>query len=352
MRAKILSLAMFCTMTIATGIVAGFAMGIIAGCRSDSSSATPKPAVVVLYTSVDEPFAREVVAEFEKTSGIKVNMVNDTEASKTAGLARRIRAERNRPQCDVLWQNDLFSTIRLAREGIFEEYRPPAEGIPDRYKDPNGQWVAFSPRARVLMWNTTRVQRNEVPTKWHDIADPKWKGKLVISNPQFGTATAHFAAMLALWGEPAYVAWLQQLNDTLNGELQDGNSTVARRVGTGEKALGAVDTDDVFARQLRKEPVEMLYPDLGDGGTLLNPNSVALIKNAPHPDAARVLIDFLTSETTERLLARSESRNFPVRESLQRELNMPPPPETKLSFDKIADVLEQSTQLASQYLVH
>jgi ABC-type Fe3+ transport system substrate-binding protein len=78
---------------------------------------------------------------------------------------------------------------------------------------------------------------------------------------------------------------------------------------------------------------------------------VALVVGGPHPQPARRLIDFLTCEQAERLLARSDSRNIPVRQSLRQELGLAPPPETKLGFDRIADEFDKAIALASQYLV-
>ena len=113
----------------------------------------------------------------------------------------------------------------------------------------------------------------------------------------------------------------------------------------------ATDTDDVYVRQQQGKPIDMIYPDMGDGGTLLIPNSVALIAGAPHPEPARKLIDFLTSEPTERMLAESESRNIPVRQSLRSELGIDMPAETKLSFDEIADAMDRAIALAGEHLI-
>lgn len=317
-----------------------------AGCKR----AKPRP-VVTLYTSVDEPFVVEVINSFEKQTGVKVQLVTDTEAGKTTGLVRRIEAERDRPQADVFWSSELFNTIRLARAGLLAEYRPPAEGITDRYKDPAGKWTAFGLRARVIAYNTARLKPEQVPTRWRDIAETRWKGQLAIADPRFGTTTGHFAAMYALWGEQNYIAFLKGLAEVTQGKLMDGNATAARRVGAGEALICATDTDDVYARQNRGEPVALVYPDMGDGGTLLIPNSVGLIAGAPHPRTARRLIDFLTSAETERMLARSDSRNVPVRASLREELTMDLPPETAVSFEQIAGALAPAMNLAGKHLI-
>ncbi len=307
--------------------------------------------VVTLYCSVDEPFAREVVAAFEKASGIRVRLRTDTEAGKTTSLVRLIEAERGRPQADVFWSSELFNTIQMGRAGLLAEYRPPAEGILEKYKDPGGKWTAFGLRGRVLGFNPQKVEQAEVPARWRDLTDARWKGQLGVADPRFGTTRGHFAAMHALWGETEYIRFLDELKSVTGGRLLDGNATCAALVARGELLIGATDTDDVYARQERREPIELTYPDMGDGGTLLIPNSVALVAGAPHPDTARVLIDFLTSEVTERMLAKSGSRNVPVRERLRAELGMTLPPESRVEYAAIAESMDRAIQLAGQRLI-
>src|SRR4051794_13375114 len=77
---------------------------------------------VVLYTSIDQPIAAPIVREFERQTGIKVTLVTDTEATKSVGLAERLRAEKANPQADVWWSNECFHTINLADEGVLAQY--------------------------------------------------------------------------------------------------------------------------------------------------------------------------------------------------------------------------------------
>jgi len=318
---------------------------LFAGCeRSDDRQ------VVTLYCSVDEPFARQVVAEFEKQTSIHVRLKPDTEAGKTTGLVRLIEAQRSNPQADVFWSSELFNTIKMGQDGLLAEYKPPAQGIPPRYTDPGGMWTAFGLRARVVAYNTELVKKQDLPKKWREITHNRWSKKLGVANPIFGTTRGQFAAFLALWGEQEYRQFLTDLNKTIDN-LMDGNATAARFVGRGELLICATDTDDVYARQHRGEPVDMIYQDMGDGGTLLIPNSVAMINGAPHPENARKLIDFLTSPTTERMLAKSDSRNIPVRAALRKELGIQMPPETTISFDAVADAMDKAIALAGKALI-
>jgi iron(III) transport system substrate-binding protein len=296
-------------------------------------------------------FARKAVAIFEAQTGIHVQAKYDTEAGKTTSLVNLIQAERNRPRADVFWSSELFNTIKMAQDGLLAEYRPSVADIPDRYKDPGGKWTAFALRARVLSYNTQNVKAEDVPKTWRTITDSRWKGKLGLADPRFGTTRGHFAAMYAAWGEPEYIKFITELRTTLDGRLLDGNATSALLVGRGELSIGATDTDDVYARQLRREPIGLSFADMGDGGTLLIPNSVALLVGAPHPNAAKVLIDYLTSDQTEKLLAQSESHNIPVRENLRKELGIDLPPESKLDFNKITASMERAIALAGEHLI-
>jgi len=75
---------------------------ILSGCGPSPDN------TITLYTSVDQPIAAPIIREFEQKTGIHVNLVTDAEATKSVGLAERIRAEKDHPQCDVYWGNEPF----------------------------------------------------------------------------------------------------------------------------------------------------------------------------------------------------------------------------------------------------
>src|SRR5687768_12344158 len=110
---------------------------------------------VVLYTAVDEPVARPIVRNFELLTGLKVILRTDTEATKTAGLSERLLAEKDRPQADVWWSNEIFHTIRLADAGVLAPYASAAHAsIPTLFKDPRQRWAGTALRARVIAVHT------------------------------------------------------------------------------------------------------------------------------------------------------------------------------------------------------
>ena len=321
------------------------------GC-SRPSAAPPAQATVVVYTSVDERFALEIVALFEQQSGIRVDLLPDTEAGKTTGFLRRLQREASRPRCDVWWSSEVFGTIELARAGVLEPYESPAAAdIPAAWKDPQRRWTALAARARVLAFNTGALTSDEVPTVWSELAKPNWASRLVIANPQFGTTRGHLAAMLASWGpEPTY-KFLQGLHDG-GAQIADGNSHAVRLVASGAADLCMTDTDDVWVAQDRGDTIDLVYPRLTpDGPIVWIPCSVARVSGGPNPESAKKLIDFLVSAEVERALARSDSRNVPVRPALRAELALDGPAPEALEFDRVADALPDAMRMAADILL-
>ncbi|MHC4090728.1 MAG: extracellular solute-binding protein [Planctomycetota bacterium] len=318
-------------------------VGIAAGCADDDH--------LVVYCSVDETFGRMVLQRFEEKTGITVQPVFDSEAGKTTGLVKRIRIEAAEPRADVLFSGEVFHTILLGREGLLEAYESPAaRDVPARYKDAQHLWTGIGLRGRVLAFNSQRVAAEQLPRSWEELAEQGHASRLAFANPLFGTTWGHVAAAFALWGEQRGRAFLSALRDG-GGKMVDGNSAAVRAVLAGQADLCMTDTDDVRVARRQAASLQQRYLDLGDGGTLLIPSSVAMIKNCPHATEARKLVDFLVSAEVERMLARSDSGNVPVRESLRRELKMELPPSTQLSYDAIADAMEPAAAAVREILI-
>src|SRR5215813_9937597 len=183
---------------------------------------------VVVYTSEDQVFSEPVLKEFERTTGIKVRAVYDTEETKSTGVALRVVAERDRPQADVFWANEPLRAVMLQQQGLLETYRSPsADDIPARYRDPADHWTGFSARARVILYNTNEVKPDAAPSSVRDLTDPRWKGRAGLANPLFGTTTTQVAALVAVWGDPAARKFLDEIKAngvrlvTSNGEAKD-----------------------------------------------------------------------------------------------------------------------------------
>lgn len=344
---------------LSRGAALGTAMGA-GGVAFLSGCASRRPAnEVVLYSSVDEPILRPIVAVFEKESGIAVRVVGDTEATKSTGLIERLIAEGSSPRADVWWSGEQLGVIELSKRGLLESIEPQAVkqfggGWPEDLRDPSGLWYGFALRARVIVVSTKRV--DAAPTTLGELLHERFRGRVGIASPAFGTTRVHLAALVAERGEDATRAWLRGLRD--NGlKVYPGNSAVVRAISQGEIDVGLTDTDDVHAGRANGWAVEMAYeesaiPDrFGGGGALVLPNTLARIRGGPNPRAAEVLIEFILSENVERLLATSDSRNTPIHERVRAEFpSLAITRPWKVDAARIAAALPSAAMMAREIL--
>jgi iron(III) transport system substrate-binding protein len=233
----------------------------------------PQPQVIA-YCAQDQVYAEAIFRDFEKETGIRVRAVFDSEAVKTVGLANRLLAERAHPQCDVFWGNEEMRTRQLAAQGVWRE---------------TNAWAAFGYRSRRLVVNTNRLALSNAPHSLLDLTNTAWQGKIAIAYPQFGTTSTHFHALRQVWGDALWQNWCRGLAAN-EAKLVDGNSQVVKLVGQGEATLGLTDSDDIAEGQRDGLPITALPMN---EETLLTPNTVAVARGAPHPEAAQRLFEFL-----------------------------------------------------------
>jgi len=269
---------------------------------------------VVVYAALDSEFSQPILDDFARDTGIRVLPKYDAESTKTLGLTQALIAEAARPRCDVFWNNEILNTLRLEELGLLNVYRPPvAEQYPARYRSPDGTWHGFAGRARVLVVNTQLVPEHERPTSIYDLLDPKWKGKIGIAKPLFGTTATHAACLFAHLGDERAREFFRGLkaNDV---RILAGNKQVALSAAAGQIAFGLTDTDDAIVEIEKGLPVALVYPDRREDqmGTLFIPNTVAIIKGSPHQDAARRLVDYVLSPEVEAKLALCPSAQIPL----------------------------------------
>lgn len=256
---------------------------------------------VVLYCSVDDVYARPIVREISERTGITIDAIYDVEAAKTAGLANRIRAESQRPRGDIFWSSALLQTLLLGRENLLQPYpSASAQSIAPALKDARGLWHAIGMRQRVLVYHQSV---SKPPTSLQELLAPRWKNKIGVANPQFGTASDWCAALGVRLGIEKTRGYFEALER--NGvQVLAGNSVVAERVASGDLLAGITDADDFAARHKQNPEIRLAKPrEPGAINAIRVPGCAALLKGAPHLEAAKVVLDALLEARTERALS-------------------------------------------------
>jgi iron(III) transport system substrate-binding protein len=232
-------------------------------------------AEIVIYAAQDQVYAEPILQDFEKQSGIRVRALYDSEAVKTVGLANRLLAEQERPRCDLFWGNEELRTRQLAARGVF--------------RLTNG-WAAFGYRSRRIAMAAGAT--NYSPTQsFLQLTNENLRGRVALAYPLFGTTATHLLALRQHWGESNWLAWCRALAAN-KPFIVDGNSMSAKFAARGEALLALTDSDDIAAENRDGARLTAL-PLVAE--SLLIPNTVAVIRNCPHPDPAQLLFEYLQS---------------------------------------------------------
>ena len=309
---------------------------------------------VVVYVAHDQDYSEPILQDFEKDTGIKVLSLFDIEISKTVGLVNRLIAEKNNPQADVFWNNEMIRSVQLKKEGIFEKYiSANSIDIPIEFKDSEGYWTGFAARTRVIIYNTDLVSDKEAPDSFFDFAEPQWKGKACIANPLTGTTASHISALFALLGDEKAKNFLNDLkaNDI---QIVASNSMVRDEVVSRGCLIGITDTDDANDAIVKGKPIKMIFPDQKGIGTLIIPNTVGLINNAPHKNEGKKLIDYLLSKEIEKRLSETKAIQMPIRPNIETPPNVPELNKIKamqITSEEIQEKLKVSTDFIKNIFI-
>lgn len=288
----------FCTLLLTTG------------CTKLSNS----PEVVV-YAALDREFSEPILDDFEMQTGIRVRKKFDTESTKTVGLTSQLIAEsRGRTRCDVFWNNEILNTLRLDELDLLKPTQPKnLERFPEAYRSTENRWFGFAARARVLIVNSDLVADAEMPDSIYSLLDPKWKGRIGMAKPLFGTTATHAVCLFTALGDAKAKMFFDALLEN-QVQIVSGNKQVAEDVAAGRLAFGLTDTDDAIIELESGFPVSIVYPDSQPHqmGTLFIPNTICILRDSPNAKAAKQLVDYLLCSEVEWRLAEGKSAQIPL----------------------------------------
>ncbi len=253
------------------------------------------------YSIWPENWARPMLQEFEKATGIKVNFVR---FSSGEALARLI-AEKNNPRVDVLFGGPVETFAAGIKEGIFEPHKPPTFAtLPARFKHAEGYWVAIADDPLVFMSNTKFLTENNLkpPASWDDLLNPAYKNMLQMADARTsGTAVTRIFSILEVNGRDEQKAFEYMKKKRRNVQLytkSGGGGTLP--VGLGQAGAGIFFIVDALDTKAKGYDVTISFPREGIGTSA---EAIALIKGAKNPELGRKLIDWAASPAMQRLYA-------------------------------------------------
>jgi iron(III) transport system substrate-binding protein len=259
---------------------------------------------VVLYSSNSVEAINTVADEFNrKYPNIRISPVRGS----TGAMMQRIKAEAAAPKADIFWSGG-FPALGAYRE-YFAPYRSAeAAAAPANFRGPDDLWLGTNAHVMVIMVNKRALKGEAMPRTWSDLADPKWKDRLVIGDPE--KTSSSYAT---LWGIDETLGREPLKGIARNATMVSTASQVYEGVAKGEFAVGF--TMEYAAQEYvagGQKDIQIVYPS---EGTFIAPEGMALVKGSKNPEEAKKFFDFLASKSTEELLAQKFFRR-PIREDI------------------------------------
>jgi iron(III) transport system substrate-binding protein len=251
-----------------------------------------KEGKVVVYTSLNTKDSVPITEVFEKKYGVQVELWRSSSEKVLQRAVTEFRAGRhsvdafelNGPELEVMW-----------REGLLDRfYSPQAANMPPAAFAKNGAYVADRFNFFTIAYNTNLVKPNEVPNSYEDLLKSNWVGRLGIE----ASDTDWFGSMVKAMGEEKGMAFFRKLAD-MKPQMRTGHTLMAGLVASGEIPL-AVTIYNHNAERLKVKGAPIAWKALNP--TFGRPNGVSVVKNAPHPHAALLFVDFMLSLEGQKLI--------------------------------------------------
>ena len=279
-------------------------VGIAPALSADAKliAAAKKEGTVTWYTTlILNQLGRPMATAFKKKYGINVNIIRMNTSDMILRVANEAKA--GKMQADVM---DGTSTIEpMKRLGIMASYMPAsAERLPARFKDKDKNWLAVNLYVHTAAYNTELVPKDKVPKKWADLLDPRWKGKMVWSSLESSSSAPGFVGLILTgMGQEKGMEYLNKLKAQNIANVKFSARKVLDRVAAGEYAIALQTFNHHSIISARKgAPTKWLPLDL----SMIVLSVTGVTKAAPHPNAARLLVDFMASPEGQKLFQKGD----------------------------------------------
>ena len=287
---------------------------------------------LVIYSGRSDKFVKPVINEFSKQTGIKVIL----HSGKSTSLLNKLNIEGDRTDADLFLSNDAGTLQKGSDLGLFAKLPDTlASQIGANYRARDNTWIGLSARARVLVVNTNNPLAKDLKSVF-DLANPKLKGQLGITNSTNESYIAGVTVYMLASGKEKTRQWLQGMKANVDGKVFNKHSKIVKAVADGKLAAGLVNHYYIY-RHLDKDPkapVKIVLPDQDKDamGIAWNVAGIAVSKHSKKQQLAEKLIAFLISDAGQKQFA-EVNHEYPTRDGVAASSKVP----AAGSF-KVADV--------------
>ena len=266
---------------------------------------------LVVYSGRNENLVRPLLERFEEKTGIAL----DVRYADTAELLPTILEEGRNTRADVFFSQDAGALGELSLKGLVRPLPADALDLVDsRFRDTEGRWIGVTARARVIAYNTDRLDPAGLPSSVLDVTAPEWRGRVGYP-PTNASFVAFVTALRETVGEDRTRQFLQGLKDN-GAKRYDNNILTIDAVAAGEVDIGLVNHYYLY-NEFKERPdahVANFYPGQEEGGegTFVNVAGVAILADTDRLPAAERFVRFLLEEESQHYF-RDETAEYPLR---------------------------------------
>lgn len=274
---------------------------------------------VNVYSHRQPELIQPLIDAFTAETGIAVNI-----AFVDKGMAERLQAEGDRSPADLVLTVDIARLKQMVDVGVTQPVQSDAleANIPETLRDPNDHWFGLTSRARIVYASKDRVAPGEVTT-YEDLASEKWRGRLCSRSGLHDYNIALLGAVIVHHGEEAATQWAEGLKANLARKPDGGDRDQVKAIAAGECDIAIGNT--YYIGQMLTDPeqraaaeaVSIIFPTFEGAGTHLNISGVAMTKAAPNRENALRFMEWLASDTAQKIYAET-NHEFPVKPGVER----------------------------------
>lgn len=273
---------------------------LLAACGGNVSGESEQH-VVNVYSHRHYDVDQQIFDDFEKETGIKVNVVS----AGADELIVRLQTEAANSPADLLVTSDASRLYRAYSEGLLQPASSPEieKNVPSHLRDADGHWTALTVRARVIVYHPDRVAIASL-NRIEDLANPEWKGRIVARSSSNEYNQSLLASIIAHNGDSAAEAWAKGVVANFAREPKGNDRDQIKAIAAGEADLAFVNTyylgkmmnSDNEAERQAAAVVKLLFPNT-ERGTHINISGAGVTKHSPNKENAIKLLEYLTSPT-------------------------------------------------------
>ena len=271
---------------------------------------------ITIYTHRHYDSDKTIIANFEKETGIKVNVVK----AKADELLQKLEAEGKQSPADLLLTIDAGRLVRAKQKDLLQSAKSEIieKSVPENLRDEENFWFSLTKRARIIVYDKNKVNPEDLST-YEDLTNPKWNGKVLIRSSSNIYNQSLLASIIANNGQDSAKQWAEGLVQNMARKPKGNDRDQVKAILAGEGEIGIINTYYLGKLINSKDSLEVeagnsvgvFFLNQEDRGAHINVSGIGVAKHAPNKEDAVKFIEYLVSKDVQEIFAKA-NYEYPV----------------------------------------